>query len=107
MAALGEFELVVLMSVLHLRDGAYPPAVRREMEARTGRAAARGAVYVTLDRLEAKRLLASRLEEEGGGRPGRARRFYRVTPQGVRAIRRALDAIERMSAGLGPLLEEA
>lgn len=60
---LGEFEVLVLMSVLHLADGAYPPAVRAAIETRTGRPVSRGAVYVTLDRLEGKRLLTSRLAD--------------------------------------------
>src|SRR5690242_10023040 len=56
---LGEFEVLVLLAVLHLADEAYPAAVRAEIERRARRTVARGAVYVTLDRLEAKRLLAS------------------------------------------------
>ncbi len=57
-ASLGEFETLVLLAVLHLGDGAYPPAVRGEIERRAWRRVSRGAVYVTLDRLEAKKLLS-------------------------------------------------
>jgi hypothetical protein len=67
------------MAILHLHDQAYPAAVGREIEGRTGRRPVRGAVYVTLDRLEAKGLVTSGLEAEGTGRPGRARRSTRVT----------------------------
>jgi DNA-binding PadR family transcriptional regulator len=112
MSALGEFETLVLLAVLHLGDDAYPPAVRSEIERRTRRAVARGAVYVTLDRLEAKRLLTSAVIQgsqvgsnpAGGGRP---RRFYHVAPKGLRAVKRALDAVERMRAGLEPVLERS
>lgn len=104
---LGEFEVLVLMAVLHLRDAAYPPAVRTAIEHRTGRPVSRGAVYVTLDRLESKRLLASRLEDAGQGVGGRQRRFYRTAPRGLRALRRALSAVERMRIGIEPLLEES
>ncbi|MGE3188935.1 MAG: PadR family transcriptional regulator [Vicinamibacterales bacterium] len=100
---LGEFEVLVLLAVLHLGDAAYPPAVRTAIEARTGRAVARGAVYVTLDRLEAKRLLASRLDVTVGT-GGRPRRFYRVAPRGLTALRRALHAVERMRDGLEALI---
>jgi PadR family transcriptional regulator, regulatory protein PadR len=101
---LGEFEMLVLMAVLRLGDAAYPPAVRGEIAQRTGRAVSRGAVYITLDRLETKRLLASRLD---AGAPGRPRRYYRIAPRGVSAVRRALDAVERMRAGLARLRGEA
>ena len=102
--ALGEFEVVVLMAVLHLGEEAYPPAVRAVIEARTGRAAARGAVYVTLDRLEAKRLLTSRLLEAGAG--GRPRRYYRASARGLQALRRAVAGMERMRQGLEAVLVE-
>ena len=103
---LGEFEVLVLMSVLHLGEGAYPPAVRTAIETRTGRPVSRGAVYVTLDRLEAKRLLASRLEDPDRGGSGRARRFYRASARGLAALKRALSAVARMRVGIEPLLEE-
>ena len=101
---LGEFEVLILLAVLHLGDAAYPPAVRAEIERRAKRDVSRGAVYVTLDRLETKRLLMSQTGEPSTGRP---RRHYRVSPKGLRAVRRALDAVERMRVGLEPLLHES
>ena len=103
---LGEFEVLVLMAVLHLGEGAYPPAVRSAIEGRTGRPVSRGAVYVTLDRLESKRLLASRLEAAESGAAGRQRRFYRTSLRGLQALRRALSAVQRMRVGIEPLLED-
>jgi DNA-binding PadR family transcriptional regulator len=103
---LGEFEVLILLAVLRLPDdAAYPPAVRAEIERRAGRSVQRGAVYVTLDRLESKGLLTSRIDS-AGAEPGRPRRFYRVSPKGLRAVRRALHAVEQMRAGLEPLLDE-
>jgi PadR family transcriptional regulator PadR len=104
---LGEFETLVLLAVLHLGDMAYPPAVRAEIERRARRAVSRGAVYVTLDRLEAKRLLTSRVGEDDPSQITRPRRYYRASPKGVRAVRRALAAVERMRVGLEPLLNES
>ncbi len=101
---LGEFEVLILMAVLHLGDAAYPPAVRTEIERRARRAVARGAVYVTLDRLEAKGLLGSRLADSERN-PSRPRRAYRVTAKGLRRVRQSLAAVERMRVGLEPLLE--
>jgi DNA-binding PadR family transcriptional regulator len=105
-ALLGEFEVLVLLAVLHLGDDGSPPAVRFEIERRTGREVSRGAVYVTLDRLEQKRLLTSAATPvEGAGGPPRRR--YRVSAKGVRAVKRALAAVERMRSGLEPLLGES
>jgi PadR family transcriptional regulator, regulatory protein PadR len=101
---LGEFEVLILLAVLRLGEDAHPPSVRTEIESRARRAVQRGAVYVTLDRLEAKGLLTSRLDPEPNG--GRPRRIYRVSARGVRAVRRALGAVERMRIGLEPLLGE-
>jgi DNA-binding PadR family transcriptional regulator len=102
---IGEFEVLVLMAVLRLNHEAYAPAVRAEIQRRTGRRVSRGAVYITLDRLETKGLLGSKLGETTDG--GRARRYYSVAPKGVRAIKRALAALEQMRAGLEPILDKA
>lgn len=106
-APLGEFEVLVLLAVLHLEEAAYAPAVRDTIEKRTGRAVSRGGIYVTLDRLEAKRYLHSRLDEPNGDRPGRPRRYYRIAHRGLQAVRRALQAVERMRDGLVLSLDDA
>src|SRR5687767_3550107 len=102
MSAIGEFEVLVLMAVLRLGDGAYAPAVRAEIERRTGRAVSRGAVYITLDRLESKGLLSSKFAGPDDG--GRQRRYYQVPVKGVRAIKRTLSALAEMRHGLEPIL---
>lgn len=100
--------MLVLMAVLHLGEDGYAPAVRTAIEARTRRPVSRGAVYVTLDRLDAKRLLTSRLAgAERGDGAGRPRRYYRVSARGLAALRRALAAVAQMRAGLEPLLEDS
>src|SRR6185312_1668935 len=78
-APLGEFEVAVLMAVLHLGDAAVGVAVRDEIAHRTGRTVARGAVYVTLDRLETKGLLTSRMDDATPERGGHRRRYFKVT----------------------------
>ena len=107
LAPLGEFEVVVLLAVLHLGDIAYPPSIRTEIERRARRAVARGAVYVTLDRLESKGLLASRDSDDGVEGGGRPRRYFRVSAKGLRAVRQSLAVVERMRSGLEPLLDES
>jgi PadR family transcriptional regulator, regulatory protein PadR len=100
----GEFEVLVLMAVLRLGDGAYGSAIRDELEAHTSRKVSRGAVYVTLDRLDDKGLLRSRVidrPQEHGGRP---LRLYRVSPAGVKAATFAVSDMARMRAGIESLL---
>jgi PadR family transcriptional regulator PadR len=100
-SALGEFEVLMLLAVLRLADPASPPAIRDEIERRALRTVQRGAIYVTLDRLEQKGLLAS---AELDPSTSRVRRRYRVSAKGLRALRRALTAVDEMRAGLDPLL---
>ena len=82
---LGELEALVLTAVVGAGQPANGVVVYRELEARAGREVSLPAIHVTLRRLEAKGLLAS---EVGGtsARGGRAQRFYRATPPGVRAL---------------------
>lgn len=105
-APLGEFEVTVLLAVLHLGDRGVGVTIRDEIRQRTGRQVARGAVYVTLDRLEDKGLLTSRFDAASPERGGHPRRFFRATAAGVRSVRHSLAMLARMQAGLEPLLEE-
>ena len=102
-APLGEFEVVVLMAVMHLSQDANGSAVLTAIEQKTGRRPSRGSVYVTLDRLEEKGLLTSRLVDAPTVRGG-AKRLFRSTTAGVRAVKHAVDTLERMRRGLEPLL---
>jgi len=101
----GEFELLVLLATLSLRDGAYPLSIARDIEGRTGRRAARGAVLITLERLEEKDLVSSRYGDPTPERGGRPKRFFQVNARGKRAVRAALDRIETMTTGLEAVLK--
>lgn len=101
-APLGEFEQIVLLAVRRLGEGAYAVPIRREISTRTGRSPARGALYITLDRLERKGYLESRLSDPGVERGNRARRYYHVTAEGVRALEHSWAALRRMWEGLEP-----
>ena len=103
---LGEFELLVLLAVLALKDDAYPPAIARDIEARSGRPASRPSVQITLERLEEKGLLTSWYGDPTPVRGGRARRFFRPRPLALTAIRDALGRIEAMTHGLAPVLKQ-
>jgi len=81
---LGEFELMVLLAVIRLGDEAYGVPLARELAEVRGRDVAAGSVYAALERLEAKGLVASRLGEATPERGGRAKRYFRVTEDGLR-----------------------
>ena len=97
---LGEFELLVLLAVLQAGEDANGSTILEELQQRSGRTVARGALYVTLDRLEGKGLLASATETGTPVRGGRPRRFYRVRPAGRQALRSSLESLARMQRGL-------
>ena len=98
--SLGEFEQIVLVALLRLDPDAYGMAVRREIEERTGRRVSIGAVYATLERLEAKGYASSCAGEPTPERGGRAKRFFRIESDGQRALRDSQEAIRKMMAGL-------
>lgn len=97
---LGEFEHMVILTLLRLDDRAYGVTVRQEIELRTKREVSIGAVYATLDRLETKGYVKSRLGEPTPERGGRSKRFFQVTAKGVAAVNRMHRALERLTEGL-------
>jgi DNA-binding PadR family transcriptional regulator len=102
---LGEFEQIVLLAIIRLQDDAYAIPVREEIEAKTGRRVARGALYTALDRLEQKRYLRSRMSEPVAERGGRSRRYFTVTATGMAAVRSSRQALLRLWSGLEGHLE--
>jgi PadR family transcriptional regulator len=98
---LGEFEQLVLLALVRLGPEAYGATIRREIEARTGRDLAISAVYVTLNRLEVKGLVRSRVGDPTPKRGGRRRKHFLILPAGRRAITHACRAFGQMVEGLG------
>jgi PadR family transcriptional regulator PadR len=98
--ALGEFEHIVMLAVLRLKDDAYGMAVRREIAGRTGRDVAIGAVYATLDRLATKGLVTATVSEPTPQRGGRAKRSFRLTAAGVEALHRTRQDLDAMLDGV-------
>ncbi|WP_233245808.1 PadR family transcriptional regulator [Marinicauda salina] len=97
---LGEFEILVLAAVMRLGPEAYGVAVREEIAARAARDVAIGAVYATLDRLEAKGLVTARLGEATARRGGRAKKYFDVTAEGARRLQESAAAMGRMLDGV-------
>ena len=95
-----DFEQQVLLAVWRLQDNAYGASVRNELEERTGRPVAQGAVYVTLVRLEKKGLLRSRMSDPTPVRGGKAKRLFEILPDGIEGVRSARDRMDRLWDGL-------
>jgi DNA-binding PadR family transcriptional regulator len=98
--ALGEFEQLVLLSVLRLGPDAYGATVRREIENRARRQLSISAVYTTLERLERKGFVRSWIGEPTPQRGGRRRKHFELQPRGARALKAAYSAFAGMAAGL-------
>lgn len=102
---LAEFELMVLLAALRLGpDRAYAVPIVADISERTGRSVRRANVYTTLQRLEAKGLVETRLSEPVAERGGKARRLVAVAPAGVAAVRGMATEIRAMMVGLESIL---
>jgi PadR family transcriptional regulator PadR len=96
---LGAFEQAVLLALVRLEKQAYGRTILKEVQQRLQRDVAAGAVYATLDRLEEKRLISSRLGSGTAIRAGRPRRYYSIENAGVRALNESKAAVEGMWQG--------
>jgi len=105
--SLAEFELLVLLAALQLGpDEAYTVSIADYIEQRTGRSVRPANVYTTLQRLEEKRLVATRLGEARAERGGKPRRLVMVRPPGIAAVRATTDAIQAMTREIRHVLGE-
>jgi PadR family transcriptional regulator PadR len=101
--SLGEFEQIVLLAILRLDENAYGVTIRDEITACTEREPAPGALYTTLDRMEEKGLVQSRMGDPTSLRGGRAKRYFTVTKKGRVAVARAQRCYQNLLQGLGLL----
>ena len=99
-SSLGEFEELVLLAVASLADEAYAVSIQQLIESEAGRSASMGAVYSSLERLEEKGFLRSRLGSVTHERGGRRKRFYRITGSGQAAMIQARESREKLWKGI-------
>ena len=100
---LGGFELLVLLALIRLGDEAYGVPIAEAIEAKSGRGVAIGSVYITLERLERKGLVSSKLGEPTAERGGRAKTYFRITAAGLREVRRARRTLMGLWQGVRQL----
>ncbi len=104
---LGEFEHMVLAAVMRLGDAAYGASIIREIREGTGRRVPSGSLSITLDRLEKKGYLRSRMGDPDPNRGGRPKRFVTVTDDGLRAVSEARAAMLSLWSGLETRLDQS
>jgi len=104
---LGEFEQLVLLTILRLDGEAYSVPMVVELEERSGREVSQAAVYIALRRLEEKGLVSSRMEAAATTGTGRERRYFRVTPEGLVLLRESRRTMDRFWEGVEAGLEKA
>ncbi len=97
---LGEFEIVVLATLVRLGEDAYGMTIRRQIEERSGRSVSIGSLYATLRRLEAKGYVSTVLGEPTQERGGRAKRYFRLEAAGAEALIRSRELFLQMLEGL-------
>jgi PadR family transcriptional regulator, regulatory protein PadR len=102
---LTDFELMIVLAALRGGDEAYAIQMAREIESTAGRPVQLGAVYAALTRLEGQRLVESWMGEPTAERGGRAKRYFRVTPRGMDAVRRTQQALVALWSGVPQLKE--
>jgi DNA-binding PadR family transcriptional regulator len=93
---LGELELILLLTIIHLGDDAYGVPVCREIEKYRGRSVSVGSVYASLERLEKKGLVASSLGNPTPERGGKAKRYFRVTKEGLREVQETRQVLTKL-----------
>jgi DNA-binding PadR family transcriptional regulator len=103
--ALGEFEQSLLLAIVHLGDNAYGVTIRQEIETRTGRDVAVGALYTALARLERKGYVRSTMSDPTPQSGGRSKRHFTLRAAGAAALRQSRERLERMWDGLQPDLK--
>ena len=96
----GELELLVLAAIYRLGDDAYGVTIRQEISARAGRSVSLGSAYATLSRLAEKKLVRFAISDPEPRRGGRARRFVRLTPAGLRTLQHTVGSLVQMTDGL-------
>jgi len=103
---LGEFELMILLAVIHLGDEAYGVPISRELERHRGRGVSVGSVYAALERMEAKGLVTSDLGDPTPERGGKAKRYFTVTRTGLRQVHETRRILSRLWNSLPELKGE-
>ena len=103
--AVSQLELLVLLALMRLNQHAYGVAIAAAIADASGREVALGSIYVALQALEQKALVSSELGEPTAARGGRAKRYFRITAQGIREVSNIRQTLSKMWRDLPQLVE--
>jgi PadR family transcriptional regulator, regulatory protein PadR len=99
-------ELFILLAILQLGDDAYGVSIANAVAEARGKAPSIPAIYIAIDRLEDDGLVKSEVGEPEAMRGGRAKRYVRLTPKGIRAVRDARQALTRLWSNIPALADD-
>lgn len=97
---IGEFEQLVLLALLRVGDEAYGVPIHDEIATRARRDVSLAAVYKTLERLEQKGFVSTRISAPTAERGGRRKKYFRLESRGRQALKESLATLRRMTAGI-------
>ena len=100
---LTDFELIILLAVLRVGDSAYGVSIANEIEQTGGRTVLLAAIYTALDRLEDNGLVTSSYGDPTPERGGRAKRFFKVTSKGLKAVKDTQRSFVSLWSGIAQL----
>src|SRR6187401_2508312 len=100
---LTDFELMILLAILRIGEQAYGVPIADEIEETGGRPVLVGAIYAALDRLEDNGLVTSSYGDPTPERGGKAKRFFKVTGKGLRAVKETQRAFTALWNGIPEL----
>ena len=103
---MGELELVLLLAIINLGEDAYGVPISREIEKHRERSVSVGSIYAALERLEKKGLVTSNLGDPTPERGGKAKRYFRITKQGLREVQETRRVLTRLWSRLPELKGE-
>jgi PadR family transcriptional regulator len=100
---LTDFELMILLAILRIGDDSYGVPIAREIEQTAKRTVLLGAIYTCLDRLEQNGLVTSSYGDPTPERGGRAKRFFKITGKGLKAVKDTQRAFTALWSGIPQL----
>jgi PadR family transcriptional regulator, regulatory protein PadR len=102
---LGGLEQLILLAILRLGPDAYGVTIQREFASVARRQISLGAIYTTLDRLESKGYVSSTIGGATQERGGRAKRYFVLEAEGIKALQASLETLRALSKGLEPAVK--
>lgn len=102
---LGDFETLLLLALVRLKQQAYGATIHREIETRTGRSVAIGAVYTGLARLQRSGYVSATIGDPTPERGGRRKKYYEIQTDGAVALTNSVRTHRRMTEGIEEDLE--